>query len=507
MSLWDDIKSFFIGSESPSENMIDKNESVPVIENFTDRLYQQSSIKVHNELYDNYIPDTSNGNSVFSSYNNLYKSINSNILLKRNIIDSMESIRNHDYVEVILRDLATEVLTRSYDKKTPFFLFKSDVHESLVDKVNIDIKNLKLYNVINDIIEDYLLYGEYIIKMDYANNELDDSIDQSMIMPAYSKSSIEKVYDEEQGVVRSPGEYLILRLFHSRVKLDDIKTDSGSNYYLRLPRGIILQSIIPKITNLKLLESLQPAIELQAIDEKMYFYARFPSGNDVKEAYKQCRDYEKLLKSLLTTNINSSSVNDIIENASRIKVIPLFGDQSEISQQSITKINRIELSQVDDLRNSISNALKIKINGDNSTNPEYFKLVKRIRDKLAESIKEFIYYYVKQKYSIDMDDDEFDILVPDVHGSEDLDLIDYINMHQSTYKDAWELVKLTSESLKEVSTDPTIDQEVLVSHMTDRLSKLVGSNLFKSFSTLVEESGDEVNPLTVVYNNQSDNEE
>lgn len=456
---------------------------------------------IQGDFHDPEVKDPDNLNRL---YVELYRSTED----KKGLAERLSAVRNYDYVETILRDLSAEVLTRSFDPThSEFFTFSvfTEEYNDLTEKVNTDIKNLKIYDMLADILEELLLQGQYIFKMDYTNDELDDGLEQELTLPAYSKSKMVKIFDSENKRLRDPANYLVLNLFSSHKKLR-IKSESGSFYYLKLPRGIIPESIIPKINNLKILEALQPLIELQAIDEKMYFHVQFPPGKDATEAYKECRNYEKLLKSMLSLG-KADNAEQVIEKISTIKVIPLFGSQNEMRSVSVNKINRIDLAQIKDLRDAISNAIKIKIDGDNSTNAEYYKLVKTIRNCLRMSVQEFLINYIHQKYSIKIKPDDFELKVPEVQGAEDLDMIDYMNMNQSTYKDTLELLKITVDQMNALTGNPYIDEDELLNNLSDKLQKMTGTRIFRNSAEIKEFLLDPKNKDIVEKNSSENNSE
>lgn len=419
---------------------------------------------------------------------------------KASLIQKFEDIRNFDYVETILRDVATDVLAKSYDQSQgEFFTFhiKTDRYKKLEPLVNKDLKTLKLYNILHDIIEDYLLYGQYILKVDYRHNELDDGVEQPNCIPAYSKSALCKVFLTNTdgfnitGQIEDPEEYLCLNLFSSHKRLE-VQSESGSFYYLKMPRGIIPESIIAKINNLRILEALQPLMEIQSIDKKMYFYIRFPVGKDMTEAYIEARDYEKMVKSLLTFSTDEEvTVESIVEKISQVKVVPLFGDQETIEPKEIDTTERIDLQQIEDLRDSISNALKININDSNGDNIEYFKLIKRVRACLKCSIEEWLLFYINKRYGSQIthpiQSDDFEIKLPDVQGVDELDEIDYLNMYNDTFAKSIDALVQAIDSVGKLGASPLIDMKEVVNLYSTKFQKLFGSRVFKEYGSLTEE--------------------
>lgn len=443
-------------------------------------------------IYFNYglgLEDFNNPNNTYAS---LLTAIQQEAQTKQDYYRKMDMIKDYDYIESIIRDVGTDVLTKSYNSDTPFFNFfiKNEKYKNLENKVNEDIQRLNIYGWLTDIIDNLLLYGQYILKIDYKNNELDDRLIQENTLPTYSKGDIKKVYTTEiknnikengmtQGKLYDEKEFFILTLFTTYKNLPIVGED-GNFYTIKLPKGIIPESIIPKIIYLKLLESLQPLIELQAMDQKMFFYIRFPTGHDVTEAYKAVTRYEKYLKSILNLdNIDISDVNSILEQVSTVKVIPLFGDQSQMEPQTIEKINRIDLSQIEDLRNSISSALKININGDNTSNTQYLKLIKRLRLMIRDSISASLINYIKVVYRVTLTDKDFELIVPEVYGTEDLDTIEYLNLHLSSFRDTLDISTLIANTLSEVLSNNYIDSKNYLEMCRNKSKSLFGIDIFK----------------------------
>lgn len=505
MAVSDFFKKVF-GSFSPPtdfsrEGIVDaiqKNEANMIPDKYGE-MYKNNLLVASETVHNNLTGGDSilvAGASGYTSNAKLYSEMMKGAMSKKTLSDKLAVIRDYDYVDSILRDLATDVLTRSFDNsQSEFFVFTSrksskiDDNEDLDKKVNQDLKSLKIYDMLFEIIEDLLFEGQYIFKMDYTNNELDDSLDQNNTIPAYSKSKMVKIFDNQESILRDPANYLVFSIFSSHKKMT-VKTESGSYYYLKMPRGIIPESLISKIMNLKILESLQPLVEIQAIDEKMYFHIKFPPGKSATEAYTECRNYEKLIKTMLNMDRDYSNMNveTILDRISSVKVIPLFGNQEEMTPHSVNKVNRIDLDQIKDLRSSISNSLKINIDNQNDTNAEYYKLIKRVRGQLRISVSEFLINYISQRYSIDLEIEDFDLKVPEVQGAEDLDTIDYINLHQSTYNNILDLLQNTVKAVNTLVASPLIDAQALINSYSDQMQKVTGSRILKNFQVLNETS-------------------
>lgn len=406
---------------------------------------------------------------------------------KKQIISDLEQIRDVDYIDTILRDVGGEVLTRGYDQQTEgeFFKFvmKKDDEESkeLQVRVNNDLVDLKLYDLLMEYIDDYLFYGQFVFNYDHITNELDDTLNQLTTIPAFKKTELSRVYDESESKLVHHSHYLVLNLFSYRHRLKVRSNDTDEIYNLKIPRGIIPHSIIKKIKDLKLLEALQPILEMQAIDEKMYFYIKFPAGKDAKEAYVEARNYEKLLKSMISVDLsgNSDNLDNVIDKITSVKVIPQFGHQDDLRPQTFNKTNKIDLSQIEDMRKSISNALKIDITGENrDKETEYFKLIKKIRNHLRMSVSEFVKSMVLNRYGVSLGDRDFDLLVPEVQGANELDTLDFTKLKRDAIKDDMTAIVETVDEVQKLIKNPLIKREAILEFYKSKMATISLSGIF-----------------------------
>lgn len=449
---------------------------------------------------------TGNMNNEYTGVGSVVSALAENIKTKTTLIEKLDEIRSFDYIESPIRDLGTDTMTKNFDpSERSYFQFvmkqsgneneeKKKVNKELIDKVNDYLVNSKLYEMILENVEDFLLYGEYLFKNESDEDGggiIDDSVEQNTTVPIYEKGTLVKVYEIGNKKLVNPSKYVVLTLFKSPKKIR-IKSASGKYYYVRIPRGVINESLIEKIKALKILETLQPMTELMAIDEKLYFYVRFPQGKDMNEAYQEVNGYERFLKSVLSLD-TPESVSEILDKITKVKVIPLFGSQEEIRPQTISKVNRIELAQLNDLRDSISSSMKIDImskEGENS--PQYLKLIKRIRKMIASSVKVHISHKLEE-WGDDLDYSEFEILTPELKGADDIDVIDYTNLYSSTLKEVSDLISDLNGRLLELvnpENGSTVDVQKVVDYYNEKMRPIIGHDIFSVKALLGDSNTD-----------------
>ena len=463
--------------------------------------YTTTEIQNYTLNFDPTVATSRNYQNYASLLTELQKEANS----KKELKNKLDTIRDYDYIENVIRNLGTDVLTRSYNPSSygEYFQFhiRNEKFLNLEEPVNNDIAKLNLYGWLTDIMDDLLFYGQYILKMDYEHNELDDQLVQDSAIATYSRGDIRKIYTSQaigdhrnfrsNGMLYDAREFCIITLF-TKYKNLPILADDGTFYNIKLPKGVIPESIIPKIIHLKLLESLQPLIELQAMDQKMFFYIRFPTGYDVSQAYKEATRYEKFLKSMLAMdNLNVSNVDALLEKVSTVKVIPLFGDQNQVESQTLEKVERVDLNQIQDLRDSISNALGISITEDNTVSLAYLKQVKRIRLAIQESISQFLRNYIEIRYKVKLTNKDYELTVPELYGIADLDALEYSNMHASSFNELLGLLTTVSDTLTTLKENKRINMDAVAKFMSSKLDMMIGPDILKEPQNNFDKSGGE----------------
>lgn len=422
---------------------------------------------------------------------NLNYSAREETMTKKSHIDAIDEIIDYDYIDYVIRELSNDVFYKHVDTNDTFI--KASVPEGfevLGTKCDKLIKDSCIYEILIDNISNLLSYGELIlrIKDDFS---VSDEIDQSNYMPVYKHGKIRKVLDIKNKKLLPKDKFLVFTLFKSSKK-STVKTEKNI-YYTRVPKGIIPYTVINKLNSLKLLEELQPLIELQSIDEKMFFYLRFPSETDVADAHKKVSSYERFLKNILQLQ-EVKDTSTLADRMSRVRVIPLFGDQSEIQQNNISKINRIDQSQVDNIKETISKLININIHKDNDNNVPYLKMITSIRSMIRTSLEYWIKEYVrslggKSSEQLKSNGDKIKIIIPDIKGLDEISALDYISLYSNSVNEVNDLIKNISEAIEILSNKPGIDKEILIEYYNNKIEKVIGKRIFE-YTSQEEESSE-----------------
>ena len=414
---------------------------------------------------------------------------------KKSYFKAVDEIKNYDLAEGIIKNIGLDVLTKDVDTRIDKKFFTIKIDEGIVgDKAEEHQKTaqcfvdeLELKQLLKDYINDILWYGEQLFNVDRNEIEVEDIENQPSLTPLYSKNRFK--YLVSSGVIQSSSEYLLFRFGSSDKKLvlktkGDDKNNTITKFFVRPSKGIFSINVINKLKTLKLLESLIPVNEITSLSRKMQFYMRVPQGTSPGDAFKQSRKYELMIKNLLKFETPNNE-QEVMKQLLDVKVIPIFGDQQELSEGNIQKPEKLDLSYINDMRESLVNSTNIPRhfifpNDEASTSPSYLKLLQFIRTEvLGDGVRHLVYNFFKSK-NIEIDYSAISIEVPKIQGIEELDTIEYVQMFSQSLSDITRLIQDGGDLLDRAPD--SLDKKELVDFLNEKTSTFTGRELFKYVS-------------------------
>lgn len=421
----------------------------------------------------------------YESIGKMINSITSQIKSKTEFYARVNQFKSYDLVESIVQNVNNDILFKYIDKDLPFYHASCDeLSEEENKKFQSFMRKLDIPDVLQENLPDILLYGEVIFKIDWEHNQLDDILNQDKTISIFSRNKFVNVVNIDSKEAHTATDYVSFRLFNMPDKTQ-ILDASGAKYSTRLSRGLFTQGSLERITTLRLLESLMPVTEVANLSSKTQYFMRVPTGTPVKEAYDNVRKYEQMLMALMKTE-TSKDTNELIQNLTKIKVVPLFGDQQELSSSSLPQQNRIDLSQLNDMRTQVASymiiPLRYVISSDvTPLDPKYLQNLSFIRRRLGDAIKWIAYCYC-HKYHKDKNIDLSDIKVTTqrVKGAEELDTIDFMQLNNQAMSDLNTYIGAASDLLTNIKPD-IVDTAALIDILNRNVGTLSGTNkkLFK----------------------------
>jgi hypothetical protein len=218
-----------------------------------------------------------------------------------------------------------------------------------------------------------------------------------------------------------------------------------------------------------------------SIDQKLFFNMKVPAGTDPKVAFEQAKKYEKILHTMLSSS-SFKSATDFVDKLSRPKVIPIFGDQNEITEKMIPKPDKIDLTRINDLRMTVvstSNALPKFIGlSDPGNIASYLNFIKDFRASMADSIKDLALSYIDVQEKTFIDPNVITVEVPSVPGVDELDSMDYAQLYSQTLSDTSRLIADASDAIDKMVDNGNVDIKSYVDFINSKLKPLTGRDIF-----------------------------
>lgn len=397
---------------------------------------------------------------------------------------AIDSLKENSLAESIVEKVRDDVLNKDYNDRTvPFFRVSlksgKDNNVQLEEEAQSFLNNLNLYRLLNEYLDDLLWYGDYSFNIDWKNNEIDDLDSQKSVLPIYIRGKFKYLVDSNR-IFQSSNNYVTFRLGSQSKKLL-VKDTTNARFIVKLSKGLFSPTVIKLFKTLELLENLIPMGEVDALSRKMQFYMRVPKGTTMEEAYDMTRKYETMLLGLLKTN-SATDLSSLMNEMLKIKVIPLFGSQEELSEFSIAKAEKIDLTYINDLREQLNSRLSLPrsfIFSDDLelSSPNYLRKLEAIRGNLAGAVKHIVYEYLVSKHDTKLDYDNIHIHTPPIVGVESLDSMEYMQLVNSSLSDLNRVISEMGDTIQNASS--SIDREKLVKFLNKKLHPLTGNDIFK----------------------------
>jgi len=412
--------------------------------------------------------------------------LSKDVINKKTYFDAIKTVEKLDYVKSIVRTFATDIMNKGFnEKESKFFTvrFTSDYLDKYSDECNEFLHNLKIYEYLHDMLPYALQRGERIVKLDFKNAEIAELPDQEYRYTMYDRGNYDCCFfagpDKEKFF--KPTIYVPIR-FSTYSYLTDYVGSDESQLIVRIGDPLIPASTIERFKSLKILESLIPMGELINIDRKLYFYYRVPPGLSVKDAFAQARDYEIMLEQMLSFEI-PDTVEQLLANIAKVKVIPMFGDK-ETQNQELPKPDRIDPDSLKNIKRSILAAVGnppascLGLEDSEKPSPSYLQLLKRMRLGLAECVRWMVYCYLQYK-GISVNYENVIIDVPKIPGSDELEVIDYLQMFSDHLNSINSLIETASRTISDTAGNGSVDTQALVNYLNDKMKQVTKTDIFK----------------------------
>jgi len=442
MNLLDRIKNVF----SPVETHIQLSDLQ--LEKLEESIVEKNRGRITMQEFQEKLQDIRHDSSMKNYHVNLaYTSIYTRISQHRHqMFKEIERIRGNWLVETIIDQITEDAL--SPDVATGNIL---DV-TSKKPKIKKAIKDLDekygFDTIVKTITPDMLLYGDYLLSTEInkspdakeENNlseaedkkpkefgliELNDNVIQHMVIALTKFSEVEEYLcmDIKGNVVKKEeSEFVRFSMDARKIRIDlheelyqgcmvgyNQQTERVKAVLKDIPRFVrigksMLFPVLSKVKELEVLENLVPATKIAKLSNGTIFGMQVPPNYDVKKGLAAARQVEQTLnkKIGLDKSKDQLTVENVMNTAGKIKVVPIFGDKGTITAVEHTSQEPDDLlSSIEDIRRSITSAVGIPYEVLFAADDEskgnmlrryarYLRLLKNIQRSLANGIIELI---------------------------------------------------------------------------------------------------------------------
>lgn len=262
-------------------------------------------------------------------------------LLRKEIIQQIDRIRNFYITDVLLSQFSDDALTPDVASGEVLSVYseRPDLDyelKALEDRLQFD-------KLVSDIVEDLLAYGEYTLEVEvepgFGIKKLKDEVDQTSVIAITELGEISNylVMDSKgsKAELVEPSRYIKFMLGNRRVRIDlrnelqylkDKKIMGEIPRFVRIGKSLLFP-ILSKVKELELLEQLVPASKLAQLTANTLIGVNVPGGIEPQKAFEVARNIENLVNRKVGIDFGNRelTIQNIMTIAGRIKIIPIFG--------------------------------------------------------------------------------------------------------------------------------------------------------------------------------------
>lgn len=368
-------------------------------------------------------------------------------------------LENHYLVRIIRFNLTHDVFYRHVDynrlqMEVPIQIHASD--EKLVEKAYDFLQFINYPRILREVLDQVYALGEYLTFVDKKNKQLDDLFAQDQWRAVYLRGKLKTI------VVNTDRDFppdavnraIIFRIRHLPVRTE-VRDPSEVNYVVYMGMPIIGPEILQLINTIRMLEALMPISQILSVQSSQLIYLRVPPGSTaVEEAFKLARQYEYFLNSPLNA-LNSTDPMEVVFNAARYRVVPLFGEKGSIEPRPLDRPNPVDMQALGYFRQALSDAIPMPgvyfgIQDqlqDRSKVTQYFQLIDSIRKAIADFTHDVLLLSLEGLEK----DPEFSVEPVRVLGISEAQLSDYIDLSVATLSNLGQAISTYLQIVGEAS--------------------------------------------------------
>jgi len=357
-------------------------------------------------------------------------------------------------------------------------------------------RNLNIEKIIVDISSEILAYGTHYLRLDVNTINSDnvlkgiinihDDVDPSNIIPVWRDNQIiyynviknGKIYKE------SPYKYVYFGYGSERIKVN-VELNDDKIIYFKIGKGL-LRPVLPLIRSLYLLEGLVHINLIKKASKQPILTVTVPENIKPDQAIDIAKSYEKLINnSLNKVEIDFENIKEtldsILENTSKVKVIPDWGNKGQIQKQDLEVYSELDdiYEKINDLRTLIlnTNGFPSSLFENESSqridliqnNVRYTKKLKMFQQSLKYGLQQLFLIHLKNQ-NFDINYKNISIEFTNVINISDLEKIEYLSMVIETMRTIKDFIDSIAENSDELGIN--VNRKSLIKFYNKTFKKL-----------------------------------
>ena len=397
------------------------------------------------------------------------------------LMNTYEGVRQNDIVQTILGVIKDDAFFTTEGAMFEIRYDEGNEEESDTQrKVNGYIKNFvvdcHVLALIENILDDWLLYGEYPLRVILSPNgegvlAIKDDMDPISTVGIYEID--EPLFFLEKSsrgyTVRSPKEVVQFTVSPTKIRiktLDNFNEKRQLPEYIRVGRSVIYPAL-QKIKQLQTIELASTLTDLKRAIAPILVSVAVPPGSQPEDVTEIVKKYEQHLQETYrgVPDLDNPSMGDLLSTVTNFRVIPNFTDgKGAITTLDILGNQQDTDSRIDRLRLAIAMAIGMppyylvtgQMDNGNQSKTEmlklhsrYSRMISSIQLSLAAGIRRLVALHVINR-GIYIDETLIKVRFKQVVNVEHLDQMEYMVASAQTLRDLWGVLSdiLSSDEVK-----------------------------------------------------------
>lgn len=330
------------------------------------------------DLTNNYMMDLGVSSQSYNEKQQILKQLNNAQSARTQLIEQCRNLKTNELVQTMISCLINDAFSSVSDNNFISIEYKSDLEEDskikriVQEEIDKFVEEQDLAGLSRDILEDWMLCGEYFLRTKIVKGQgvvdIIDNCDPEDYMGLYKGRKLDcffkfnrkknrfELYDEHDLT-----HFILDGVGRIKIKLETDEDIENLPEQIRMGRSVVYPVLL-SLKRLNTLEATAMAMEIKRVLAPILVSVDINPDGDTFRISDIMDKYEGVLNDMNAeaTNIDNFNESDLVQIASRIKVIPRFTDgKGGIEQIKFDYDNSDLNNRINDIRKNIALSLGI----------------------------------------------------------------------------------------------------------------------------------------------------